>query len=215
MENKQREALPSKKNYVYREQREEQDVVVKIFSDPQRFQREKEIGGLLQGFNIAIPARLEVDQYRSTIVYQYIKAQAVAELLESLDFPKVEEIIKKLCAWLKEFYSIMDEQKESPYILGDIHLRNFIFETSSGQVYGLDFEECRPGRVESDVARLYVFILHYDPPFTPRKKALAALFWETMASALPMDKSFLRQEVKRESLELINRRARKNMAINA
>jgi len=50
-----REKLPSKKNHVYRERGTRQDIVTKIFTDPGRFQMEKEIGDLLQNTDLLTP----------------------------------------------------------------------------------------------------------------------------------------------------------------
>ncbi len=205
------ERLLSKKNFVYRERGEQQDVVVKIFSDLKRFQREREIGDLLQGSSLATPARYSCDENSLTIIYQFVEGSPVVDFIENTELSEAEDIIGKICVWLLEFYSIIRGKQGCQYILGDIHLRNFIYNRVSQQVYGFDFEECRIGQIESDVARLFVFILHYDPAFTPRKKALANYLWENLSAPLALDETLFQQEVKRETLELINRRAKRDI----
>jgi len=147
------------------------------------------------------------------IGYDYIDGVAVVDLIESAELIKAEAIIAAICAWMRKFYAIIFEKKGSQYILGDIHLRNFLYNESSGQLYGFDFEECRPGRLESDAARLYVFILHYEPAFTPRKIALADYFRETFFAFAALDETFFQQEVKRETEELLARRQKRVVPI--
>jgi len=201
-----RQQLPSKKNFVYWEQSRQQDVVIKVFTDKSRFQMEKDMGDLLDNSGLLTPVRLSVNEENLVIVYAYINGSPVVDLIESTELTYAEEIVGKICAWLVKFYSIILDRNGCQYILGDIHLRNFLYEEASNQIYGFDFEECRPGRIETDAARLYVFILNYDPAFTPRKKALAACFWKTIAASLGLDKTFFQQEVKRETAELLARR---------
>ena len=202
-----REQLPSKKNYVYWDWGEYCDKIIKIFTDQSRFQIEKEMGDLFADSSLLTPKRLSVNEAALVIEYAHIDGFPVVELIESTELAQAEKIIRKICAWLVEFYSITFEKKGCRYILGDIHLRNFLYKKKDDSVYGIDFEECRPGRIESDAARLYVFILYYDPAFTPRKKALAACFWNTLSTSLELDHTSFREEVKRETAELLARRA--------
>lgn len=198
--------LPSKKNHVFREIGKHSDAVLKTFTDQSRFHTEKKMGDLLENSGLLIPERLAVNEEDLQIVYHYIDGVPVVDLIETIELSQAEEIIKKICKWLVDFYSINRGKTGSQYILGDIHLRNFVYEEKSGLVYGLDFEECRPGRIETDAARLCVFILHYDPAFTQRKKALTACFHDTLFAALALDESFFQQEIKRESADLLARR---------
>jgi tRNA A-37 threonylcarbamoyl transferase component Bud32 len=209
-----REKLPSKKNHVYRESGLNQDVVVKMFTAAHRFNTEKEIGELLEDSNLTFPPRVAVDDENLTIIYSYINGYPVVDLIEDIEMSEAQDIIRKICAWLLEFYAVIRQKKGCQYILGDIHLRNFLYEKASHQVYGLDFEECRPGRIETDAARLYVFILYYEPAFTARKKDLTACLWQTLAEALVLDEELFQQEVERETQELLARRRHKRPALN-
>lgn len=212
MNEPKREQLPSKKNHVFREMGEHRDAVFKIFTDPSRFQTEKKMGDLLENSGLLIPERLSVNEETLQIVYHFIDGLPVVDLIETIELSQAEDMIKRICRWLVDFYSITRGKTGSQYILGDIHLRNFIYEESSHKVYGLDFEECRPGRIETDAARLCVFILYYDPAFTQRKKTLTACFRETLFAALALDESFFQQEIKRETADLLARRhARKGL----
>lgn len=199
------ERLLSKKNKVVRHG----DIIYKTFSDRSRFQMEKEIGDLLENSGLLTPARLSVDEPGLTIKYENIKGPYAVDLIENIELSQTWEIFGKICNWLAGFYTLTLREKGCQWILGDIHLRNFIYECASGQIYGFDFEECRHGRIESDAARLCVFILHYDPAFTERKKTLAAFVRENLTSSLGLDEPFLQSEVERETKELLIRRAGK------
>lgn len=204
-----REMLPSKKNQIYREQTGQQEVVVKQFTDPGRFQMEKEIGTLLQETDLATPRRLKVDDQEQKIIYVYIPAVPLVDIIEVVEMKKAQEMMDQICTWMMKFYDFMREKKGRLYILGDVHLRNFIYDEAAGLVYGVDFEECRPGRMETDVARLFTFMLHYEPAFTARKIELAEYMQKKFFSALGLDEKFYLQEVTRETEELLQRR-RKN-----
>lgn len=196
----------SKKNFVYWDRQIQQNTVTKIFTDRKRFNTEKEISGILQETELSVPKRLSVNTESLSIVYEYVEGIPVVDLIESADLTKMQDIIREICSWLTGFYSLMLIKNESQYILGDIHLRNFLYAEDEDKIYGIDFEECRPGSIETDIARLYTFILHYDPEFTPRKKALAACLWETMSASMTLDFAFFREEVNRETEELLARR---------
>jgi len=198
--------LPSKKNKVIRMG----NTVVKTISDPNRFRTEKEIGDLLLNSGLPILERLAVDETNHRLLYRYVAGVPAVDLLDSIGLEQAKDLIRKICAWLLEFYRILNRDKGNQFILGDIHLRNFLYDEDTQRLYGLDFEECRPGRIESDTARLLVFILHYEPAFTQRKKELAACFRETMEAALTLDQAFLEQEIERETAELEIRRAFKH-----
>lgn len=204
-----REMLPSKKNHIYREQTGQQEVVVKQITDPGRFQMEKEIGTLLQETDLATPRRLEVDDQEQKIIYAYIPAVPLVDIIDVVEMKKAQEMMDQICTWMMKFYDFMREKKGRLYILGDVHLRNFIYDDTAGLVYGVDFEECRPGRAETDVARLFTFMLHYEPAFTARKIELAEYMQKKLFSALDLDEKFYLQEVTRETEELLQRR-RKN-----
>ncbi len=204
-----REMLPSKKNHIYRGQTGQQEVVVKHFTDPGRFQMEKEIGTLLQETDLSTPRRLSVKEQEQEIIYAYVPAVPLVDIIETEDLHKLYAVFTRMCAWMMKFYTIIREKTGRQYILGDVHLRNFIYDDRDDQIYGVDFEECRPGRIETDVARLYTFILHYEPAFTARKIKLSEYVQKTFLAALDLDEKFYLQEVARETEELLQRRHRR------
>lgn len=201
------ERFSSKKNQVFHVRGEHYDWVKKVFADPEGFETEKMIGDLLTDTDLAVPRRLFLDENRFTIGYEYVNGYPIVNIIEKADIEKATEIMEKICGWLAAFYGICRKKTGRQYIWGDIHLRNLLYEEETGMVYGVDFEECRLGRMETDAARIYVFILHYDPAFTERKKQLARFLKETLSASLELDEEFLQQEIRRETEELLARRS--------
>lgn len=199
------ERLPSKKNDVYRFG----DVVIKRFTDSGRFEMETEIGSLLENSGLNTPPRLAVNPLALTNIYRFVEALPVVELIETVSWDQATAMLDKIWQWMQDFYILTLDRKGIQYILGDVHLRNFLYRQESQQIYGLDFEECRPGRIETDLARFYVFLLHYDPALTPRKRALGAYWLELLAGHPMIGHAFLHEEMERESAAMKARRQRR------
>lgn len=203
------ELLPGKKNLVIHRKEADNDIVIKKFSSRERFQRENNMMDLMKDSGLLVPQRLNYDEKELTVTYAFIDGDAVADLIEDTDWGRVQAVFMRLCSWLVQFYNITLHKMKCQYILGDIHLRNFIYNHSTDQIFGLDLEECRPGRIETDIARLIVFTLNYEPAFTQRKHNLAEFIKETMFKAFPLEEGFFLQEIHRETQELIQRRRNK------
>lgn len=202
------ERLPSKKNDVYRFG----DVVIKKFSNTGRFGVETEIGSLIADAGLNTPPRLAVNPLALTNIYRFVEALPVVDLIEAASWNQAADMLAKIWRWMQGFYALTLNKMGRQYILGDAHLRNFLYQPDSQQIYGIDFEECRPGRIETDLARFYVFLLHYDPAFTPRKKALGAYWLELLESCPLIDRFFLQEEIERETAELTVRRQWRNIS---
>lgn len=156
------------------------------------------------------------EELRWGVRYEYIEGETALEKMEKMELLpfgskewsiEKERLINGLSSWMIHFYQVLWEKAHKKWILGDIHLRNFIFSWNENQVYGIDFEECREGSWETDVARLSVFIINYDPSHTKSKLEIAKCLQDNMVEKLKLDKEFLLQEVERESRELRRRRS--------
>ena len=200
----------SKKNNVVKYALEENGmtfhVVDKIFSDNERFQNELNIMGILSTKEINIPKMLDVEKQIKRIRYLYIDSMTMLEYLENNDSEEFMAKIFELSKWLSKFYKILSESVGKSIIMGDIHLRNFLISYNDGEIFGLDFEECRDGKPESDVARLSVFILTYDPAYTDIRKNIVIHFIKSMQMHMKLDMHLLEMEMKRELIELGERR---------
>ena len=71
--------------------------------------------------------------------------------------PVLPDRAEALGLWLARFHREM-ETPEGPLLRGDCVLPNFL-TTDSGGLYGVDFEESRPGDPREDVAQLAVSVL--------------------------------------------------------
>lgn len=97
-----------------------------------------------------------------SIIMEYIQGELAASLTERLD---TGEWIDRLALWMTKLHSIK-KGKES-FLKKDVNLRNFIY--SSGQIYGLDFENTDYGDMRSDLGNLCFFILTNTPSFIREK----------------------------------------------
>jgi len=223
------ELLYSKKNRVltclYDGSGQSRKAVEKTFADSRGFSVEWDIMQSLKGANIRIPELLDIDKEKARIIYAYIagetllsylekweiedeplKNQLVVESKTAIQDPSCERIIQDLCDWLIDFYGSIKKITGESVILGDIHLRNFIYSPGNGGIYGLDFEDCKHGTPETDIARLCVFILTYDPPYTKVKIRMAGNLLLRLSKGLALDQTRLRSEMNRELAELKERR---------
>lgn len=200
------ERLPGKKNLVFRIRNNGVDIVRKTFTDSASYRTERQMGQILQGSGLRIAKLLSFDDENLTIEYEYVNGLAATELIESIPLAEAKHLADCICHWLISFHRICREKTGKQFIWGDAHFRNLIYQESTGYIYGVDFEECRIGRPESDIARLYVFLLNYDPPFTERKKMLADYIINHFEQELVLDREFLYEEIDREGRELIERR---------
>lgn len=200
------ERLGGKKNLVFRIRDNGLDIVRKTFTDPVSYRTEKQMGQILQGSGLRTPKLLGFDDGSLTIEYEYIDGLVAIDLVESASLDQAKYMTDGICKWLISFHRISREKTGDQYIWGDAHFRNLIYRESTGHVYGIDFEECRIGRRESDLARLYVFLLNYDPPYTERKKILADEIINYFEGEFALDRDFLNKEIEREERELLERR---------
>ena len=87
-------------------------------------------------------------------------------LIERIHETYSTEDIDKLASWYHRFHSIHN------LIKGDPRLRNFIVKDNS-TIYGVDFEEVRPGEWIVDIGGAAASLLDTDPIFDERKRKLA------------------------------------------
>ena len=204
-----REKLPSKKNLVYKVERDFFEkkgfVVVKEFSDSGRFFTELKIKQLLDGSDINTPrllgAELPVENNPGKLTYEFIPGDVA---LDALSF----EVVSLITGWMKRFYEITSEKLGEQWILGDIHLRNFIYDQKKHAVIGFDFEEARKGFIEEDAARLFLFITTYEPEYCERHMELAEYFLKAALVEFRLDKGRLIGSVRDEARQMADRRGK-------
>ncbi|MDW7672456.1 MAG: RIO1 family regulatory kinase/ATPase [Bacillota bacterium] len=212
----------SKKNNVFRvvcngrENESEKQVVVKHFLQSQKhFQREVMILEHLHLQGIPVPSL-----YRYTdrlLIMEHLPGSTLLQLLEKAeqeddlrDFERYrvkKHLVYGLLNWLHQTYAHLRDLYGQPMILCDIHFRNFIV---GRHLYGFDFENCRPGFIEEDLAAVMVYLLHYDPAWTLWKRELATLFRLEAMRLFPLDPERLKHCFESKVNELHCRRYRQD-----
>ncbi len=182
------------------------DTVVKTFAERQPFLTELRTMGTLKSSGMNVPQILISDEEELQIVYSFIGVETLLDLLERESQQQFTTRLDALCRWLLGFYTCMKEKTCESMIIGDAHLRNFVIGKDDDAIYGVDFEECRPGEPETDIARLCVFLTTYSPAYTDAKKRLARHVIQNMEALMPIDHKLLRSEMLRELNELAERR---------
>ena len=204
-----KEKLPSKKNNVYKIARvsggKTHFVVEKEFSESGRYYTELKIKEALKGCDINTPQLLEDEQPSESkpgrLIYEFTPGSVALDALS-------EEVILLITRWMKRFYEIMLENTGEQWILGDIHLRNFIYDPKKQEVFGFDFEEARKGAVEEDVARLFLFITTYEPEYSEKHMNLAEYLLKAACGEFKLDQNRLIRFVYDEAKSMAGRRGK-------
>ena len=97
------------------------------------------------------------------ILMEFISGPALIERIHETYNP---EYIDKLATWYHRFHRVHN------LIKGDPRLRNFIVKDTS-ILYGVDFEEARPGEWIIDIGGAAASLLDTNPIFNTRKRKLA------------------------------------------
>ncbi len=194
------------------------EMVFKQYHSRKRQLKETEILFMLKSTNVAVPEIYHVVE--SGLLIEYLKGPTVLDMIEwqeirstnggVLDVQAAVDVILSMAEWLDHFYTVLNKINGEKLIYGDLNCRNFIIRS---KLYGLDFEDCRPGRIEEDVAYLIAYLLSYTPEFTPWKKVLATEVINIFASRFKLDKVFL-IDIIHDQLELIRERRKKRISRN-
>lgn len=202
----------SKRNCVFLTKNGPENLVVKVYAPPGA-NLEKEIKMLyeLNKKGVAVPRIVETDH--ESITMEYLDGPLLLDIFErqektagsqsKLLAEPVHAAINSLCHWLMSFYDAARNMDNAQIILGEVNFRNFIFKE---KIYGIDFEECRHGRIEEDIGKLCAFALTYAPPFTPWKIAAAGELFKILTGELNLDRERVKAEITKELLAIATRR---------
>jgi tRNA A-37 threonylcarbamoyl transferase component Bud32 len=167
--------LDSKKNTVVYATIEGKPRILKWFAPGLKQNMETEFTILRKGSSkLKMPAVLEKDAENSVLILGYIIGENLCELINDTDVPleQKQKMIALLSAWFASFHDHF-KSEEGFRIRGDPSLRNFIYKDG---VWGVDFEESRPGKPIEDIAGMCASILSTDPMFTDEKFQLCRIF---------------------------------------
>lgn len=101
-------------------------------------------------------------------------------LVDAINHTFDSRIIDKLAHWYYDYHSVHRQIK------GDPRLRNFIYHENT--LYGIDFEESRPGSWMLDIAGISASLLDTNPIFDPRKRVLSWRLLDTYLSLLGQER---------------------------
>ncbi len=176
--------------------------------------REAGLQALLHQRGLAVPQLLLAKP--RYLVMQYIAGETLVDYLEGAEqrLPlsphilqgAVRPLAQQLAAWLRRFYRITADSFGHATIMGDVNLRNFLL--CDGRVYGVDFEDARPGDIAEDAGRILAFALTYDPAFTPWKRAVVEELSLAFREMLQLPAEPLQRAMEAE-LKAIRRRRRR------
>jgi tRNA A-37 threonylcarbamoyl transferase component Bud32 len=172
--------FPSKKNTVALINNEGKNFVLKWYKS--RFQQSfSQDCAVLKENNTPFhkPELLSINKDYKFLLLEYIPSENLCDLINDQNRQTQNKlsIITHLASWFYQFHRYYQQQSK-PLIHGDANLRNFLISQNKN-IYGLDFEESKPGNVREDIAFICASILTTNPSFTIEKQQLQHQFVKT------------------------------------
>jgi thiamine kinase-like enzyme len=96
-------------------------------------------------------------------------------------YKEKQRLVTLLSDWFIDFHNFFKTSDQFT-IRGDPTLRNFVF---TDRIWGVDFEEARPGKAVEDIAGMCASILSTDPMFTKEKYKLCKIFIDSYLEKAP------------------------------
>ncbi|MFX1559041.1 MAG: hypothetical protein ACFFBL_00465 [Promethearchaeota archaeon] len=175
------ERLKSRKNTVIhleimsKEQTMPIEVVAKMFV-VDKFEIELRILRSSWEMSLAVPEIVEARE--GVILMDYISGEPLVDILNRTF---ESSLIDMLAEWYYNYHNAHD------MIKGDCRLRNFIHH--NGQIFGVDYEESRPGSWILDIAGSAASLLDTDPIFDVRKQKMCWTLLETYLDLIGEEKT--------------------------
>ena len=130
-----------------------------------------------------IPTVYEMDEKNNVLILSYIIGENLCDIVNREDTSKSEKqrLMKLLARWFYDFHKFF--KKDGVFFIhGDPTLRNFIL---TDKMWGVDFEETRPGKTVEDISGVCASILTTDPMFTSEKFELCNVFIDSYTELAP------------------------------
>ncbi|HPB78775.1 MAG TPA: hypothetical protein PK516_00785 [Sedimentibacter sp.] len=196
--------LRSKRNNVFRIVEDEGIYILKKFENHENYIREKEVLSILKKAGINVPSIIKAEEN-----YLYLEDLGEVNFLEWYEEQEKNNaldisMVYNLCSWFKDFYSAVFEFYKKQFILYDVNFKNFII--CDNKVYGIDFEQVRPGHIEEDAGRLVAFGLTYNPSMTEWKMNFRNIFIDILSNELNIEKEKIISEENKELAAIKKRR---------
>ncbi len=178
------QTLKSKKNAVAYVTLKDKPRVIKWYVPGFKDRMKNEYSVLKKGSSkLNIPSVYEMDETNNVLITNYIIGENLCDLVNNDDTSKSEKqrLMKLLAKWFYDFHKFF--KKDDEFVIhGDPTLRNFIF---TDKIWGVDFEETRPGKTVEDIAGICASILTTDPMFTSEKFELCNVFIDSYTELAP------------------------------
>lgn len=196
--------LRSKRNNVFRIVEDEGIYILKKFENHENYIREKEVLSILKKAGINVPSIIKAEEN-----YLYLEDLGEVNFLEWYEEQEKNNaldisMVYNLCSWFKDFYSAVFEFYKKQFILYDVNFKNFII--CDNKVYGIDFEQVKPGHIEEDAGRLVAFGLTYNPSMTEWKMNFRNIFIDILSNELNIEKEKIISEENKELAAIKKRR---------
>ena len=196
--------LRSKRNNVFRIVEDEGIYILKKFENHENYIREKEVLSILKKAGINVPSIIKAEEN-----YLYLEDLGEVNFLEWYEEQEKNNalnisMVYELCSWFKDFYSAVFEFYKKQFILYDVNFKNFII--CDNKVYGIDFEQVKPGHIEEDAGRLVAFGLTYNPSMTEWKMDFRNILINILSNELNIEKEKIISEENKELAAIKKRR---------
>lgn len=177
--------------------------IKKEYSRDSRMEKEYEILQSLFEQKINVPEVYDIKE--KEIIMEYIEGDILLNYIEKLEKEnikgeKISELIKKILDWLASFYNAFSGR----YVMEDINFRNFILKDNN--IWGLDFEDCQPGKKERDIGRICAFAITYVPLYSRWKIYFVKEFLKTSLEYFPLDLEVIEEAYRIELMAIEERR---------
>lgn len=158
----------SGKNYIYRVLNNSKTYIVKEYHNTDTMYKETEVLNLMLKNKVDVPRILSVtgnsvalEDLGDVTLLTWLKNE---EKNSSVTY---HQMLIKLLVFFQEFYRVTKQKYGVQYTLNDISLTNFMIRKD--KIYGIDFEMCKEGTIESDIGKLVANIIMYEPVATQWK----------------------------------------------
>jgi len=150
---------------------------------------------------INMPSAYEMDEENNVLITSYIIGENLCDVINNEDTTTNEKkrLMMLLAEWFVDFHNHF-KTADGFRIRGDSILRNFIL---TDRIWGVDFEESRPGKIIEDIAGMCASILTTDPMFIKEKFQLCKIFIEHYTKLAPGRITSVNDEISYALLEKI------------
>lgn len=194
--------LKSKKNTVAYVTTDKKPRVLKWFVPGLKRNMENEYKVLKKAQSeLNVPTIFEKDDKNNVLILNYIIGENLCDIIndEDTSYKEKERLMIFLSEWFYTFHNFFKKDNEF-LIHGDPTLRNFIF---TDRIWGMDFEETRPGKPGEDIAGACASLLSTDPMFTKEKYKLCNVLIDNYIKLAPGRISDINKDIAYSLLEKI------------